>query len=183
MARYSAIVAIENVVKYWGVYMKATIIQNIALIIDIVAMSLVLGATAWFFFIQSPVLYKLMVRERFVPVQMHLSKVLFTTLFITLAILIIAAAVQTSSLVSLSTLTAFFAFLAAGINKFLVFPTALRAGGESHKLQEDHGETGTPSEFVSEGAGRSATRMHRIVVLFVLLMVASLISHAIFLIT
>ena len=68
--------------------MQFTKFQNAALIIDIFAMSFVIGATAWFFFIQSPILYKLMARERFVPVQMRLSSVLFTALFIALAILV-----------------------------------------------------------------------------------------------
>ena len=146
-------------------------------------MSLTFGAAAWFFFIQSPVLYKLMVRERFVPVQMRLSRILFTTLFISTLVTVVAAAVSSATVISPATLTAFAALLAVTVNKFVVFPKALRAGGESHKLREAQGETGTAVEFVSDGAGDSATRMHRVVVVFVLLMVAGLVAHGALLVT
>jgi len=47
---------------------------------DLLASSFVIGATIWFFFIQSPVLMKELARERFVPIQMRLTIVLFRTL-------------------------------------------------------------------------------------------------------
>ena len=54
--------------------------------------------------------------------------------------------------------------------------------GVSHKFHEGRGSKGTHKEFVSTGAGRSATMMHRVVVLFVLLMVAGVIAHGVVLI-
>ena len=156
-----------------------TIFRDVVLMIDIFAMSLAVGATAWFFFIQSPILYKAMVREQFVPVQMRLSGALFTTLLVTLVAVVAAAVVHTSSFTSLSTLTAAVGLVAIAVNKFVIFPRALRAGNASNQLHESHGETGTPSEFVSDGAGETATRMHRVVVLFVLVMVAALVAHGI----
>lgn len=58
-----------------------TILAKASLGIDILATSLVVGATAWFFFIQSPILYKAMNREQFVPVQMRLSRAQSTGLW------------------------------------------------------------------------------------------------------
>jgi hypothetical protein len=155
------------------------VVQTAALYVDLLATSIVVGATVWFFFIQSPVLYAAMVREEFVPIQMRLSRVLFTTLFAAAGVILVSAVVRSSEIISPATLTAAGAFAAVAINKFVVFPMALRAGGESIRRGDATGETGTSVEFVAQGAGRSATRLHRVVVVFVLLMAGGLVAHAI----
>ena len=57
-------------------------ISQIARAIDLSALAFVFGATAWFFFVQSPVLLKKLGREQFVPIQMRLIAILFKTLTI-----------------------------------------------------------------------------------------------------
>ena len=66
-----------------------TILLQVVHGVDVLAMSLAIGATAWFFFIQSPILHKAMKREQFVPIQMRLTKVLFSTLLVLLVIRVI----------------------------------------------------------------------------------------------
>ena len=162
--------------------MQNATVRDVALIIDIFSMALLFGSTIWFFFIQSPVLYKAMVRERFVPIQMRLSGVLLSTQLVALLVLLVAAVLHTSSLTSTPAIAAGVALVAGSLNKFVVFPKALRAGGESVRAGEAEGETGSTAEFVSGGAGDSATRMHRVVVLFVVLMVAGIVANGISLI-
>jgi Domain of unknown function (DUF4149) len=156
-----------------------TTLGQITLGIDMLAMSLAIGATAWFFFIQSPILHKAMKREQFVPLQIRLSKVLFSTLLVVLVIVVAASAVNTASLLSISTLTGLLALVAGAINRFVVFPRAMVAGGQSIRLGESTNETSQGTSFLADGAGRSATRMHRVVVVFVLLMVAGLVAHGV----
>ena len=151
----------------------------IAFVVDLFAMSLVLGASTWFFFIQSPVLYTVMDRERFVPVQMRLALVLLNTVTVSLVVMLVGAILWANAIVSGPVLTAAFGLAAACINRFLVLPMALKAGRQSRRNLEGQGEPGTAVGFAVEGAGPSAAVMHRMVVLFVVLMVAALVAHGI----
>ena len=155
----------------------------IALNVDMFAMSLVLGATAWFFFVQSPVLIKSMGRERFVPMQMRLAVVFFNVATIAIAIMLVGAALQTGSLLAWPTVTAAFALVAVSINKLVVLPMALKAGGRSRGKREGHQQDAHAADFVSEGAGSSTKVLHRLVVLFVVLMVGGLVAHGMALIS
>ncbi len=161
--------------------MQNSFVRDAALIIDIFMMAAIFGSTVWFFFIQSPVLYKAMVRERFVPIQMRLSGVLLKSQLVALVVLFVTA-ILSRSLISVPAIAAAFALIAGTVNKFVVFPRALRAGGESIRSREAEGETGTAVEFVSGGAGHSATQMHRVVVLFIVLMVAGTVTNGVSLI-
>jgi hypothetical protein len=152
---------------------------SIALIIDMFAMSFAFGSTVWFFFVQSPAMFKHVVREEFVPLQMRMGKLLFTSALVALALLVAASVVQSGSVTAWGSVAAAAALLFGALNKFFIFPMALRAGGESHQMKEGRGETGSPVEFASEGAGKSATAKHRLVVLFVVAMVAGLVTHGI----
>ncbi len=69
-------------------------ILQIARTIDFFALAFVFGATAWFFFVQSPVLLKKLGREQFVPIQMRLTVVLFRTLIVFLFIMFGASSVH-----------------------------------------------------------------------------------------
>ena len=147
----------------------------IAVLVDMLAMSLVIGACIWFFFIQSPVLYSVSERERFVPIQMRLARLALNTATISLGVLVVSAILWAGW--NWPAITAVFSLAMAGINRFIVLPIALKAGGRSRRNREGQGEAGTGLGFAVEGAGPSATAMHLTVVLFVVLMVAGLAAH------
>ena len=147
--------------------------------VDLFAMSVVLGATAWFFFIQSPMLFKSMSRERFLPLQMRLTVLFFNAMTILLGVMLAGAAVQPGSVLGWPTITAAVAFVAVGINKLIIVPMALRAGGRSMGKREGQGETGTAVDFANGGAGQSTKALHRAVVAMVVVMVAGLVAHGI----
>lgn len=156
-------------------------VPQIAQAIDLLAFSFVLGATAWFFFIQSPVLLKRMGRESFVPLQMRLTVVLFETLIVALLVML-GATLLHSPLASLGTGTAAVALLAGLINKFVVVPRALKAGGASRRDIKGKDDEGSTAGFASEGAGDKTKWMHRLVVVFVVMMLGGAVHHGITLI-
>lgn len=153
-------------------------ISAIFLSIDWLATAFALGATAWFFFVQSPVLLKMLGREKFVPIQMRLTFVLFRLLTI-LLLMVLMACLAHSTMTAPTTLAAAIALMAVLINQFYGVPRALRAGGQSRTDIKGKDSEGTTLHFASEGVGNRTQYLHRLVVLFVLLMVIGLIVHGI----
>jgi len=152
--------------------------ELVASSIDMFAMSFVLGATAWFFLVQSPVLFKVMGRERFLPLQMRLAVLFFNTMTVGLAVMLVATIAHTRSLLAWPTVTAAWAFAAVCIDKVIVLPRALKAGASSRSKGEGHGEASALADFASEGGGSSTKVLHRLVVLFAVLMMVGLVAHA-----
>jgi hypothetical protein len=155
-------------------------ISQIARAIDLFALAFVFGATVWFFFVQSPVLLKKLGREQFVPIQMRLIAVLFKTLTISLFIMLGASAGH-SLLSSYTTIAAGIALVAVLINKFVVLPRALRAGGQSRAdiKGKDKNSEGSTANFAVEGVGNRTKLLHRLVVLFVVIMLGGVAVHGI----
>jgi hypothetical protein len=153
-------------------------IAPIAQVIDLFAMSFVLGATAWFFFVQSPVLLKKLGREKFVPLQMRLTVVLFKVLTAALLIMLGATALA-NPIAAPITIAAGVALLGGLINQFVVVPRALRAGGQSRKDIKGKDHEGSTPSFASEGAGNKTKWMHRLVVLFVVVMLGGIFTHGV----
>lgn len=151
-------------------------IPQIARAIDFFATAFVFGATAWFFFVQSPVLLKMQGREKFVPIQMRLTVVLFRVLT-ALLLVMFAASVLHSPLGSPTTLPAGIAVLAVLINQFIVVPRALKAGGQSRSEIKGKDGAGSTAHFASEGVGNQTQGLHRLVVLFVVLMLGGVVVH------
>jgi hypothetical protein len=152
-------------------------VQSLVSIIDLLATATLIGATVWFFFVQSPVMLARAGRERFVPMQMKLTRVLFRVLE-GLAIVAVAGAAFHSGLDSASvTLPAIVGLVAVVINNRLVIPRALRAGGAAMKDIRGRDEEGSVGGFASEGAGEATTWMHRLVVVFVVAMLGGMGTH------
>ena len=152
-------------------------ISQIARAIDLFTLSIVLGATVWFFFVQTPVLLKKLGRERFLPIQMNLTVVLFKTLTILIFIMFVAS-IGHMPLSSLTTVAAGIAFVVVLINKFAILPKALKAGGQSRTDIKGKDSEGSTTNFVAEGAGNRTKLLHRLVVLFVVLMLSGVVVHA-----
>jgi hypothetical protein len=150
-----------------------------ARVIDLLATSFAFGATAWFFFVQSPVLLKRLGREKFVPIQMGLTVVLFRTLTAATALVVLATALQGHPPQSSPMLTALVALAGSLINQLVVVPRALRAGGASRQDLKGKDRDASTAAFASEGAGNRTRLLHRLVVLFVVVMLAGLVLHAV----
>lgn len=157
--------------------------QQLARGVDLFASAFVFGATVWFFFIQSPVLLKSIGREKFVPIQMRLTMTLFGALTVSLVVMLIAslapALLGSAAAVSAATLSAASALAAGLINRFLVVPSALKAGGRGRADIKGKDREGSISSFTSEGVGDRTKTLHRLVVLFVVLMLGTVVWHGI----
>jgi hypothetical protein len=144
--------------------------------IDLLALAFALGATAWFFFVQSPVLLKAMGRDKFVPLQMRLVVVLFKALTVALALAFLASFGHSEPL-SHSVCSAGLALAAGLFNRFVILPKAMRAGGQSRAEIKGRDHEGTTAAFVSDGAGDRTKVLHRLVVVFVVVMTLGLVVH------
>ncbi|MDP3231499.1 MAG: DUF4149 domain-containing protein [Myxococcales bacterium] len=157
--------------------------STIARTIDLLALAYVFGSTAWFFFVQAPVLVKRMGRDRFVPLQMSLALVLFRSLSVALLVMAGAALASTHAPGSTLVLTALVALAGAVINTVFVLPRALKTGGVSLKEVQSIDEQKSVGNFVSQGGGQASAFWHRVVVVFVLVMLGGLVPHAVLLVS
>lgn len=157
-------------------------LSQVAKHVDLLASATILGATVWFFFVQSPVMLKRSGRESFVPLQMKLTVVLFKTLQ-TLLLLATGAAAIHSPLGSAVVLTAGVGLLSGLINRHVIVPRALKAGGRSRKDIKGKDEHGSTVNFASQGAGEKTKTLHRLVVLFVAVMLGGIGAHLVTLVS
>lgn len=151
-------------------------LTNFATVVDLFASALIIGATSWFFFVQSPVLLARLGREKFVPIQMRLTVVLFKTLQVFLIVAVGAALVH-RSLASPVVIAAAVGLFGGLVNAHVIVPRALRAGGRSRKEIEGQDADANALGFASEGAGDATRTFHRLVVLFVVIMLAGVGTH------
>lgn len=152
-------------------------LDHLALALDAALLAFALGATVWFFFVQSPALLRWMGKERFLPVQMRLTRVLFTALAVAVPAMLVAAVIHGHELLWQHIATAGLATLAALGGALVVVPRALRAGGASLRDLRKDGGSDSVAEFASVGGGRASRTLHRMVVGVVLVMLAGLLGH------
>lgn len=157
--------------------------STIARTIDLLSLAFVFGSTAWFFFVQSPVLVKRMGRDRFLPLQMSLALVLFRSLSVALLVMAGAALASTHAPGSTLVLTALVALAGAVINTVFILPRALKTGGVSLKEVQSNDEQKSVGNFVSQGGGQASAFWHRVVVVFVIVMLGGLVPHAVVLVS
>jgi hypothetical protein len=153
-------------------------LNNIARVVDLLALSLVLGTTVWFFFVQAPVLIKRMGSERFVPLQMRMTILFFNFLIVVVPVLLAASIARGGSLLATPVVGSAVALVAVLINTYAVVPRALKAGGHSRTEVHDEQASKSVARFASEGAGKPAKVWHRLVVVFVVVMLGGLLPHA-----
>lgn len=96
---------------------------------DLILASFIIGANVWFFFLQSPALIGFLGRDKFVPIQMRLTKLLFRAVSIAAILLIVVA--WFANMNTLSMLGADLTLAAALVANFFVIPRALVAGGKA----------------------------------------------------
>ena len=128
-------------------------LQDTTHLLDLFLSSFVFGSTLWFFFVQSPALIKWMGRDKFVPIQMRLTKVLFRTLTIALAASMIMTMLHAGVTASHALISIMIAFISVAINNFYVIPRALKAGGKGRVEEKDQSDDKSFGKFASEGSG------------------------------
>ena len=74
-------------------------------------------------------------------------------------------------------LTASVAATAGLLNRYVVVPRALRAGGRSRAQIKGKDHEGSTAGFASYGAGAATKLMHRLVVAFVVVMLGGVVGH------
>jgi predicted RND superfamily exporter protein len=131
----------------------------------------------WFFFVQSPMLLASLGREAFVPLQMRMTITFFRAVSVATVALVGLAVADTASVTSWPVITAGVGLLGAGVNQLVVVPRALRAGGRSRRDIAGKDHEGSTAQFASEGAGSRTKTLHRLVVLFVVVMLAGVVLH------
>ena len=143
----------------------------------------VIGVTVWFFFIQSPKMFSLLGRKRFVPVMMQLTKLFFNATAPLVALGAVLSALQLRQLMHPAFLSSLIAATAAAINRGVVVPRALAAGRASVADYSREEDSSAKRDFVVEGGSKTKTKtLHQTVVLFVLVQTGALASHAYFMI-
>ena len=149
--------------------------HNLAVLLDLILAGTILGTNVWFFFVQSPVLVKSMGREKFVPIQMRLAKVLVRLVAILASVLFVVAWIAFG--IGLAFFGALVTAVAAIVCHFYVIPKALRAGGIGRSETVAAGGDKSVDKFVTEGSGPSAAFWHRTVVFCVVIILSGVIAN------
>jgi hypothetical protein len=140
------------------------------------------GVTIWHFFIQAPLLVKLMGKEKFVPLMMQLTRLWIKSIFIssTLVLALSSILFVSPSFSSLSTMKFYLpvvGWLAVAINHFGIVPKALKAGARSHHTRKGDNNKDI-KDFAVDGGGKSETAaLHQTVVVFVVVMLGGFLPH------
>jgi hypothetical protein len=121
-------------------------------------------------------------KERFLPLQMRLTKVLFNFLAVSLPLMFAAALLHHEGALW-GRLAAGLAVVAALVAALVVFPKALRAGGAALRRVRQEGAGDTVAEFASDGGGGETRWLHRTVVALVVVMLLGLGVHGVALLT
>lgn len=139
----------------------------------------VISASVYFFFLQSPILFGFMGRDKFVPIMMHMTKHCFF-FYIPIASFIAALLSlfnNNNNFSNIRCMSALASMIFANINTFVIVPQALKAGAATFGNRKGD-NTKSAADFVSTGGAKQGTKFwHRTVVLFVLLMVGSSVIH------
>ena len=145
-------------------------------LVDLLLSSFVIGATLWLFFFQSPHLFHVMGREKFVPIMMQMTKLWVGTMFLaTTALLmvcvgeIILGDIERTSQISLYPVA--IAWVGITTNRWIVVPRALQAGARSHAERIGDNSKDYKS-FAIEGGSKTETKK-----LHVLVMTFGLVGH------
>lgn len=168
-----------------AIFCTSLLVSSLMGTVGLVANSVAIGAPIWIFFLQGPLLFSYMGREKFLHPMMKLTELLFRwTLPSCSAVALLASLIRStlddSKLLSLTSSTNIWAGLALAstlVNSILVVPKALKAGLRATQAKEDEASN-TVKGFAVNGGSRSQTKtLHQTVVLFVLLAEICAVMH------
>ncbi len=136
-----------------------------------------LGATIWFFFVQTPALLRGMGMKKFLPLQIRLVRIFAPALAAGTTAVLLASLFRHGG-PSAALWPAALAAASAWINAAYVVPRAVRQGGAAIRdVHKGEGGDGSLTSFTLDGGGEPTKLFHRLVVLFVLLMVGGLLAE------
>jgi hypothetical protein len=166
-------------------------LETFFLTCDVLLTGFTVGTTVWFFFVQSPFLFNLMGREKFVPNMMQMTRLWVSTMFLSVSALVtvclaapyvLGSSATTASSITLNGCLLGLSWLAIAVNKFIIVPKALKVGAKSHNERKGDNSKDVKS-FVVQGGSKTQTKtLHQTVVVFVLLMTVALVAHTVVLI-
>jgi len=139
----------------------------------------ILVLTVYFFFLQSPYLFKRLGRTKFVPIMMQMTKLFFNVQVAFGIVLAALSFLRVNS--SAPTIAAAAALAATSVNRFFVVPKALAAGRASAKERAEN-ESHSTVDFVVQGGSKTETKtLHLTVVAVVFANVGAILLHLILL--
>eukprot|EP00040_Diaphanoeca_grandis_P040314 m.261676 g.261676 ORF g.261676 m.261676 type:complete len:157 (+) comp42799_c0_seq1:333-803(+) len=145
-------------------------------IVDVGLSGGILLVTVWFFFIQSPFLFKRLGRKQFVPIMMQITQLFFDTMMVLCFALLAVSATRVG--MSGQTQAALASVVATTLNWGFVVPRALAAGRGSMKERSDNPDSKSATDFVIEGGSKTQTKtLHQTVVAVVFMTVGSVATH------
>lgn len=142
------------------------------LLLDRSLSSSTIALTLYFFFVQSPFLFRLLGRRRFVPIMMQL-----TGLFFNVALALNLAVFLLSLSLNGPTLSSSLAFASTVVNAFLIAPRAFKRRRQSGREREATFDASSVRNSTVDGLKTEAKVMHQMVVLFVFINTGALLVH------
>lgn len=134
--------------------------------------------SVWFFFVQSPSLFKRIGRKSFVPIMMHLTRLYFNAVTALNIVVAAVAHARAGGAFPPHVIAAIFALVCTLLNRFVIMPRALEAGKKSFKTNKEEANTQDVTDFAVDGAAKTGTKaLHQTVVAFVLAMVAGQVAY------
>jgi hypothetical protein len=136
--------------------------------------------TVWFFFLQSPFLFKRLGRAKFVPIMMQMTR-LFFDVQVGFNFLLVLLSAANTGITSSQTLAAMAAAVAVLFNWGVVVPRALAAGKASAKDRNENPDSHSATDFAIEGGSKTKTKgLHQTVVAVVFANVGAIALHLFF---
>mmetsp|Transcript_18073 Transcript_18073/g.23327 ORF Transcript_18073/g.23327 Transcript_18073/m.23327 type:complete len:163 (-) Transcript_18073:315-803(-) len=145
--------------------------------VTILADGMLIGVPVWVFFIQSPLLFKFMGRDRFISPMMRLTSTMFRWTLpvcasVSLGLSFTLSFSKSTTPIIGSSVVCFSALL---INSIIIVPRALAAGKQATRTVD---RTQKVTDFAVDGGHKSDTRtLHQTVVLFVTIHLVAAICH------
>lgn len=144
--------------------------------LDGLASAIVIGVPVWVFFLQGPLLFSFMGRDKFLSPMMRLTRLLFRWTLPTAAFMVcICTFALGYTIDSLEMKSALVSLISVMINATVVVPKALFAGKKATQTADN---TQSTTAFAVDGGHRTDTKtLHQRVVMFVILMMVGAIAH------
>lgn len=144
--------------------------------IDVLANCVIIGVPVWVFFLQSPLLFQFMGRDRFLSPMMQITKLMFRwTLPICAAVSVLCSLGLEGHADTASYLTSALSLVSVMINATIIVPKALMAGKRATRTAYN---TQNVSAFAVDGGHKSETRtLHQTVLVFVVISLLASVAH------
>uniref|UniRef100_A0A7S2A123 TMEM205-like domain-containing protein n=2 Tax=Ditylum brightwellii TaxID=49249 RepID=A0A7S2A123_9STRA len=147
--------------------------------VDILANCMIVGVPVWVFFLQSPLLFQFMGRDKFLSPMMRLTNLMFRwTLPICAAVSVLCSLILRDTATTsgdIELYSSLVSFVSVVINAVVVVPKALQAGKRATRTANN---SQSATDFAVDGGHQTDTRtLHQTVVVFVVFMLGGAVTH------